>query len=178
MSQTTIDITVSENLSAAIDRALVLGDDLSAPMGEISRAMVASAQFNFLNSKSPLGVPWKKRIPHPGKVDFAHPILRKSGDLFASLREDFGPSHAAAGPENSGGAAIYARIHQLGGTIRPTRAKFLNTPFGPKKSVMMPARPYLGWNDALEARSISILGDHLKAAFAGGGVGAASGGAL
>ena len=69
---------------------------------------------------------------------------------------------------------IYALIHQDGGTIRgrtrPDRTTApLRTPFGPRGSVTMPARPFLGFSDENRATIGDILGDHLRAAgFAGG----------
>lgn len=47
-----------------------------------------------------------------------------------------------------GSSLVYARIHQLGGTIVPKKAKWLLIPFGPGqylrlKKVVIPARPYL-----------------------------------
>ena len=166
---TVINIDVSENVTAALDRAIAFGDDLTPAMKAISQMMVSFSQFNFLKQSNPQDVPWKRRVPHPGKVDFPHPILQKSGDLFDSLREDYSATHAAAGPEASGGAAIYARIHQLGGTIRPradNKKNALNTPFGLLKSVTIPARAYLGWNDRMSGRAVDILEAFIRGVFA------------
>jgi phage virion morphogenesis protein len=167
---TSIEITISENVSEALDRAMALGADLTPVMGEISGMMVTETQYNFLGQHEPLGTAWVKRKPHPGKVDEPHPILRKSGDMFRSIKENYTKDFAEAGPEASGGAAIYARIHQFGGVIRPkaeNRKGVLNTPFGPRKSVTIPARPYLGWSPKMEDRTLEILTSHLSRAFSG-----------
>ena len=157
---TDIDLTVTENVTAALDRAIALGEDLTPAMKAIVVMMTAATRDNFDAQASPVGVPWQKRKPHPGKADFPHPILNLSGDLRDSQRENWGPDFAESGPETSGGAGIYARIHQLGGVIRPradNKSGVLNTPFGFLKSVTMPARPYLGWNDRMRERAVDIL---------------------
>lgn len=163
---TTIEVTVSENITAALDAAAALGEDQSEPMGAIATMMAAFTKRNFLRQSSPAGVPWTKR--HPKSIG-AHPILRLTGDLFGSIREDSGRDFASAGPEASGGAAIYGRIHQFGGTIAAKAGKALATPFGVFKQVTMPARPYVGWNDEMESRALDILTRHAKAVLTPGG---------
>ena len=71
-------------------------------------------------------------------------ILSRSGDLKKSITFDAQPDKVLVGP---GGGQPYARIHQLGGVIRPKNAKALMVPCGNRvlrlKSVTIPARPYL-----------------------------------
>lgn len=156
---TRIEISVSENVTAALNAAIELGSDQSEPMGAIATMMAAFIKRNFLRQSSPAGVPWAKR--HPQSAG-AHPILRLTGDLFGSIRENSGPDFAEAGPEASGGAAIYGRIHQFGGTIAAKAGKALATPFGVFKQVTIPARPYVGWNDEMESRALDILTRHAQ----------------
>ena len=170
---TIIEITVAENVTAAFDRLEEFERDKTPAMQDIASMMVAATKLNFLGQHDPLGVPWKKRLPLPGKADLPHPLLRKSGNLFASLRENAGPDFAEAGFEASAGAGIYARIHQLGGTIRPKQGKkALNTPFGFLKSVTIPARPSLGNSPNMERKTIDILVDHLQGVFSASATGA------
>lgn len=150
-----ITIAVDENVTQALRKLGALGGDLSPQMAQIAQFLGAEARLNFVNQASPLGVPWA--ITQRKKLDPEASILRLKGDLSGSIAEDFGADFAAAGPEKSGGAGVYAAIHQFGGTIRPKTAKALATPFGPRKSVKIPARPYLGFNDRMKARVLEIL---------------------
>ena len=64
----------------------------------------------------------------------------------------------------------YARIHQLGGTIRPKKGKFLKfrgldgeDVF--VKEVTIPARPYLGISDDDREEIMDTMTDFLEGAF-------------
>lgn len=161
-----IDITleISDTLSAGLDRAITAGTDLSPAMRDIAGHLSFAAQERFETSRNPLGVPWK---PSQRVIDEGGKTLVKSGDLVGSIIEDWGADFAAAGPEASGGAAVYAAIHQLGGTILPRAAKALS--FGGRivSRVVIPAREYLGWNEESEAYAIDTLVAFLKGAFNG-----------
>lgn len=177
-----LEISISENVTAALNKALRATLDMSPAMGEIARFLSAQTKLRFRTQRDPLGVPWKPSMRVAGYTDRVGnhvagdggETLTLKGDLRRSIKEDWGRDFAAAGPEASGGAAIYARIHQEGGTIRPkaqadgtkhvmTRA--LNTPFGRFASVMIPKRSYLGWNDESQAGVIDILADHVRETF-------------
>lgn len=157
-----LDIQISENVSAALHNAEQLGGDLTSAMAEIARSLVTATKFRFREQRGPDGVPW---IPSKRALDEGGLTLIDSGDLFGSIKEDWGKDYAAAGPEASGGAAIYAAVHQWGARITASVAKALKTPFGPRGAVNIPARPYLGWNAESEAAVLDILADHLQRAF-------------
>lgn|GEM_PF-4950478 len=61
-------------------------------------------------------------------------LNRRSGDLANSIasRVEDGPQgpelSLSAGGRHGGNDVVYARIHEVGGTIRPKRAKFLTIP--------------------------------------------------
>ncbi|MFD2252674.1 phage virion morphogenesis protein [Pseudochelatococcus lubricantis] len=89
---------------------------------------------------APDGTPWKPN--QAGK-----PTLYREGNLSRSIEFEPAGSTVAVGS-----SLIYARIHQLGGEIRPVRADLLKfrKPDGgwvSAKSVTIPARPYLGLSD-------------------------------
>lgn len=153
-----IDIRLEENVSAALAEAKRRVQDLTPAMQAIAVMMVSMTEENFDQERSPDGVPWKvsQRVKERGGK-----VLQDTGDLKGSIRPDWGATYAAAGPEASGGAAIYARIHQLGGTIKPRASRALNTPFGPRGSVTMPARPYLGYNEAMGRGILAAIQRHL-----------------
>lgn len=159
-----IDLRLEENVTAALSEARARGADLTPAMQAIAVMMVSMTEENFDQERSPEGVPWKmsQRVKERGGK-----ILQDTGDLKASIRPDWSANHAAAGPEASGGAAIYARIHQLGGTIRAKASKALNTPFGPRAAVTMPARPYLGYNEAMGRGIMAALERHLTSGSTG-----------
>lgn len=177
-----LDVEISENVTAALDQALAATGDMTPAMGEIARFLATQTRLRFREQRDPLGVPWKPSLRVTGYVDAdgnrvegdGGETLTLSGDLRRSIKEDWGADYAAAGPEASGGAAVYAKIHQFGGTIRPKRqadgtphvmTRSLNTPFGRFASVTIPARPYLGWNDESEAGVLDILADHVRETF-------------
>jgi len=71
-------------------------------------------------------------------------ILSGQGDLKKSIDQKV---HADGVEVGASGGLPYARIHQLGGVIRPKKAKALAVPCGARilrlQKVTIPARPYL-----------------------------------
>ena len=70
--------------------------------------------------------------------------LVDTGRLRESIVHEAGPSRVTVGTN-----VLYARIHQLGGTIRPKttdrlRFRLANGQFVAVRSVTLPARPFLG----------------------------------
>lgn len=93
---------------------------------------------------APDGNPWPELHPLTLELKKGPGKLRERGDLHDSIAWQEEGSDAVA----IGSRMIYARIHQLGGTIRPKEGgKALRTPAGPRKSVRIPARPYLGFSE-------------------------------
>lgn len=159
---TEILIDLGETLSAALDRAIAAGEDLSVPMGDIAGELVKQTKFRFETTTDPLGVPWK---PSRRAIEEQGLTLNDSGDLKSSIKENWGKDFAEAGPERSAGAGRYAAIHQFGGTIVPRFKQALS--FGGRlvARVVIPARPYLGWTPDAESYAIDALGAHLARAF-------------
>lgn len=93
---------------------------------------------------APDGSPWPELHPLTLALKKGPGKLRERGDLHDSIAwQEEGDGAVAIGSR-----MIYARIHQLGGTIRPKgERKALQTPSGPRKSVRIPARPYLGFSE-------------------------------
>ena len=151
-------IIIDDNVTAELQRIAKAGGDLTPAMTEISGELLTSAKLNFEGEHDPLGVPWKA-VRNPPDLGT---ILRRTSDLFKSLKNAFGPLYAMAGPERSGGAGIYAAAHQFGARITAKTSKALNTPFGPRKTVTIPARAYVGWNQQLRDDTLDILKNHLK----------------
>lgn len=160
-----IDVEISNTLSEALNRAIAGSSDLSVPMSDIAGHLASEAQLRFETGTDPAGVPWKQseRAREDGGL-----TLVLSGDLKSSIREDWGPDYAAAGPEASGGAAVYAAIHQFGGTIVPRIKQALA--FGGRvvAQVVIPKREYLGWNQESEDYALDTLGAFISGLFGDG----------
>ena len=103
---------------------------------------------------APDGTPWAPWSPN--YTERGQGLLHKSGALLSSIESGVSGDTAYWGSN-----AVYARIHQLGGTIKPKpgNAKGLLSWMdgGTRyfaKSVTIPARPYLGF-EAQERRAVS-----------------------
>lgn len=153
-----IAITIREDVTAAMNRMAASGADMTTPMKDIAGHLADTTRERFETETDPTGKKWKpsqRVIEHGGKT------LTLSGDLSNSITEDWGKDFAAAGPERSGGAGVYALIHQTGGVIRPREKKALS--FGGRivAKVIIPARPYVGFNDVNANYVIGALARHL-----------------
>lgn len=181
-----VSIEVREDVTLALKRLIAAGTDLTPAMGDIAGHLADQTRERFETGRAPDGVPWKpsRRVlgldgsktgygPHRPNGQ----TLVDTGDLLASIREDWGSDFAAAGPEKSGGAAVYAAIHQFGGKITPKagrEGKDGHAPalrFGGRMlaSVTIPARPYLGFTDEDADYALEALAVYLGAAIYGGG---------
>jgi phage virion morphogenesis protein len=163
-----LSLKLEENVVAALAKAEADGADLTPAMAAIAQRLSSATRLNFKEQTSPLGVPWTKS---KAAIDRGGLTLVDSGDLFGSIAEEWGADFAKAGPEASGGAAIYAAIYQWGGSIkRKVARKLRGREVGPPKQGVqtVEARPFVGWNDRLRVEVIDILGAHLGQAFGGG----------
>lgn len=163
-----LQVDVRDDVSAALARAAAAAIDLTPAMRDIAGHLADATRERFETGRSPAGMPWK---PSRRAEEEGGKTLVDRGDLLSSITEDWGKDYAAAGPEASGGAAIYAAIHQFGGEIRPRTAGALS--FGGRlvSRVVMPARPYLGFTDEDADYAVAALADHLQAAIGGAGTG-------
>ena len=154
------DIDLTENLSAALLRTLAGVRDLTAPMTEIAAEWLINTRDRFRAEKGPDGLPWAKSRR---AIEEGGSTLFEQGFLFGAIRPDSGADFAAVGVEETGPAAVYARIHQEGGTITPGAGKrALSTPFGFFRSVRIPARPYIGAADEDVEMAEQVLTGHLQ----------------
>ena len=157
-----IDVEFQDNLSAALRQAAASGRDLSPAMKEIASYLEGVSAMRFEEGVGPGGVKWKpsqRVLEHGGRT------LVLSTDLETSVKAVYDAHSVETGPERSFGSAVYAAIHQFGGTIRPRVAKALA--FGGRvvAAVNMPARPYVGFDSADQNRMAEILTDFMKGAF-------------
>jgi phage virion morphogenesis protein len=155
-----LEFTFSDTLSprlAAAGRALV---DFTPAMKTIADFMRSQAVLNFENETGPDGRKWQ---PSQRAIADGGLTLTDRGHLRQSITAASDATSAIAGTN-----LIYARIHQFGGRIQAKPGKALNTPFGPRGAVTMPARPFLGFSAGDVIAIENILGDHITRAFEGG----------
>lgn len=166
-----VPFDVREDVTAALGRLAAAGVSMRVPMGDIAGHLADTTEDRFETGRDPLGVPWK---PSQRALATGDKTLVESGDLVGSIQPSWGDDFAAAGSEASGGAAVYAAIHQFGGTIRPKAKKALAFNGRVVAQVVIPARPYVGFTDENADYAVETLAAHLDAALAGTGGGAAA----
>lgn len=148
----------------AIGNAMNKLANKKALMASVGEALVSGTIQRFNNEESPNGEKWEKSgraIAEGGQTlsDTAH--LRKSIDFAAT------PAQVMIGSN-----LLYARIHQLGGTIKPKKGKKLKFKGKDGKDVFvsevnMPARPYLGVSKTDMDEVRETMAEFIKGAFKG-----------
>ncbi len=133
-----------------------------ALMASVGEALVSGTIRRFNDEESPKGEKWEKSgraIAEGGQTlsDTAH--LRKSIDFAAT------PTKVMVGSN-----LLYARIHQLGGSIKPKKGEALKYKGKNGKDVFikevnMPARPYLGVSKADMDEVRATMAAFIKGAF-------------
>ena len=107
---------------------------------------------------APDGTDWPER--HPA-YENPHPLLNLSGALVDSIEADAGEDTAVWGS-----SLVYARIHQLGGTIVPRNAGALFFTLGGEgviaRSVTIPTRAYLGYGAPERRGAVDVVEDWLE----------------
>lgn len=162
-----IDITITldrADLDAALTRAIASAEDMRAPLFSIAGEWKRLVDQRFDDEESPLGVPWAKRRDN---ADPGRKVLHDSGALREQVIPDAGADYAQVGVEATAGPAIYARIHNEGGVIKPKAKKALK--FGGRivAQVVMPQRQFLGFGPKEQTVVDDVLGDWVRGLFSG-----------
>ena len=157
-----LDLTLSDRLTPQLDAAIKACLDFGPVMAVIADYMRSETVQRFDDQAGPDGRRWQ---PSQRAIADGGLTLTDSGELRLSITADSDATSAVAGTNK-----LYAAIHQFGGTIRGKagaggRRRALNTPFGPRASVTMPARPFLGFSDADAGHIEGLLADHIRDAF-------------
>lgn len=158
------EVETLDALTPTLQRMKAAALDMTPAMDEASEVMLRGTLRRFEDEEGPSGVPWQKSA---AALEEGRKTLTKSGDLRNAIDRVSGSDFAAVGVYRIGGAGVYGAIHQFGGTIRPRQGKALNTPFGPRASVTLPTRPYLGFSDEDVAAIDRVLVAHLERAIGG-----------
>lgn len=142
-------LSALKQISSAEMRADILDD--------VGAYGVSSTQQRFLDQESPDGEAWEQS--YRAKAEGGS-TLRDKDYLFQSLTHIF-----SADKVEWGSNKIYAAIHHFGGVIKAKSAKALRFAIGgnvyTKKQVTMPAREYLGVNDADRREIEAIVQNHI-----------------
>lgn len=155
-----LDFVISDTLSARLDAGAQAAVDYTPAMAAIADTMRTGILLNFESESSPDGQKWK---PSQRAIEDGGLTLNASGELRLSITADSDATDAVAGTNK-----IYGGIHQFGGMINAKPGSALNTPFGPRGSVTLPAREFLGFGPDDIVQVERILLDHLDAALNGG----------
>jgi phage virion morphogenesis protein len=133
------------------------GVNFTAMHKEIGEALVASTQRRFKTETGPDGKKWPQSIR----------ARMEGGQTLSDTRRLRNSVTAASRPDRVevGTNDKRAAIHQYGGIIRAKRAKALRFSIGGqwavKKLVRIPARPFIGINDADNKAINEIVRDYL-----------------
>lgn len=160
-------------------------DNPAAAMNAIGAYMLAATQHRFERETGPDGVKWARLSPRTAakrigraRRGYEH-ILRVKARLYSSL------SYEASADQVSIGTNLdYAAAHQLGATIQiPERQQEINLSVGKGRkrfvkasakrrdtrnvtigahTITIPARPYLGADEADRAEIRAIVEDHFR----------------
>lgn len=126
----------------------------SEAMDEIGELVKLSVKRNFEAEGRPQRWPKSARAKAEGGQTLSH-----TNNLRNSFNHRVGPFAVEIGTN-----VQYAAIHHFGGVIRAKRAKALAVPgIGLRRSVSMPARPFLMLQDQDKALMLKILGRYLAA---------------
>ncbi|GEO82273.1 virion morphogenesis protein [Pararhodospirillum oryzae] len=142
--------TLARGLDALVARA---GGDMTPAWADVGALLRAATDRRFDDlSADPDGNPWPPSIR---ALTEGH-TLKDRGHLRDSITYAPGPDQVTQGSNRA-----YARIHQLGGVIKPKSGEYLRFTIGETvhmvRQVTMPARPYLGVTDADVAQAGDIL---------------------
>lgn len=134
MPQLRFDLKDLFNVGDGLKR---LGGSTGLLLKRVARMLTASTKERFVDETDPESNKWKKGVKNGGQT------LTLSGLLRRSITNKSDDKTAEIGTNR-----IYAGIHQFGGVITAKKAKYLRFKINGRevfaKSVVIPARPFLG----------------------------------
>jgi phage virion morphogenesis protein len=139
---------------AAFNRLVQRGENPHAYLGAIGDALANSTRLRFHDGKGPSGLPWRA-VLRGGR-----PLRNTGVHLMNAV------SHRVEGNSvRVGVPPAWGSVHQFGATIRAKGAGYLRFRIGQqwvsKKSVTIPARPFLGISLDDRAEIVDILRSRL-----------------
>lgn len=158
-AQIRVELDGLEPSIAAVAAAAARLQDPAPLWDEIGLSLVTSTQMRFERGVTPAGNPWPPSI----RVQLGQgsgKTLIESGRLMQSITHD-----ADAGGVSVGTNVIYAAVHQFGDIIMAKNAAALHFKLGGVDvfvdSVEIPARPFLGVDQADQDEMIKIAADYI-----------------
>jgi len=157
-------------LRGALGRIAALGRSPGPVLEAAGAQIVLNTRRRIERGVDPQGNPWKPLNPLYA-IDKTGPGILRGADysttgLWRSITRQVRGNTLVWGSNK-----IYARIHQLGGVIRPKNARALFFRLGEKEvmvgSVTIPARPYLGFTAEDREDLVGELDDYLRRALSG-----------
>ncbi|WP_319414408.1 phage virion morphogenesis protein [uncultured Cohaesibacter sp.] len=167
MAAATLTIKDDE-VNAALQRLYDAVGDITPALKNIGEEEADVTRDRFSEEVDPWGRAWAPLNPLYQKTKKGPGILRgQTRDLSTIIWQ-----LASEQSVEIGSSVIYARIHQEGGVIKAKNAAALVFSMGgqtfKRKSVTIPQRQFLGFNDESRARALAIVEDFLDAAYQGG----------
>jgi phage virion morphogenesis protein len=156
-------------LAGGIQRLRELLHDTTPVMRAIGARLAANSEDRLGGTKDPQGNDWAPLSPAYAAVKRMPGMLKErgaQGGLLASITFEASPGVVIVGSNK-----VYAAIHQFGGKIVPKNAKALVFKIGDRvirrKSVTIPARPYLGIGPEDEAVIYRVVDGAIERALFG-----------
>lgn len=149
---------VDDNISGLLSQLQQTGEDSQTLSEAVGDAWWEATLNRFDAGTAPDGKPWP--VSSRARIQGGQTLVDK-GLLRDSLTMQASPDEVRLGSN-----IIYARIHQLGGTIKPVRASSLRFRiagggFVSTQEVKIPARPYVGFGHEDAALIKDALSAHL-----------------
>ncbi|MCV0424665.1 MAG: phage virion morphogenesis protein [Roseibium sp.] len=184
-----------KEINAALTRVEEAGGDTAGLLREIAGAMLFSVHRRFETESAPDGTKWPAHAPRTakaranrktrGNAPITPKLLRHTNRLYKSLTKESDSEQASVGTN-----VVYAGIHQHGGTVtqypQSRKVKFRKVGnqnrFAGKahkrafekpvtfkqRTIVIPARPYLGFSVDDRETIQRLAGDYYNAAITGG----------
>ncbi|MDO8838020.1 MAG: phage virion morphogenesis protein [Parvibaculum sp.] len=147
---------------AGLEAMALASRDMTPAMEDIGLGRVTSTQRRFDTGIGPDGVPWpvSMRAAEEGGL-----TLVDSARLYGSITFEAGPQDVAWGTD-----VAYAGVHQDGATIEAKGGGYMKFSlpgggFAQVRSVTIPARPFMGFDEEDAQDSIAALSAFVTDAF-------------
>ncbi|MCI9864888.1 phage virion morphogenesis protein [Rhizobium skierniewicense] len=153
---------------AALQRLYAAAGNLTPVYKNIGEYETSATKSRFLEEKDPDGIAWQDLNPLYASTKKGPGKLRGETRSLSSIIYQVADDGVEIGSN-----AVYARIHNEGGVIKPKNASALVFSMGGQtfkvKSVTMPKRTFLGFSNSDIAEIQAIIQDHFEDASVGDG---------
>ncbi|MEX0971523.1 MAG: phage virion morphogenesis protein [Paracoccaceae bacterium] len=159
-----ITLTNADAAAAALAALSAALTDGTPVYDKIGNRMVARTKLRFDAGAGPDGNPWPPSLR--ALFDGGRTLVDR-GNLVGSISHEAGPQSASWGT-----SVVWAAVHQFGATIAAKDAGALHFTIPgighvQRKSVTIPARPFIGLDDEDEDEINTIIADELASHFEG-----------